>query len=144
MSGEKSTRDGDITAQQSERMTLPCSGANRLISLNTVNILGPYTIRIDKCSSVLTLGVETQHNSILSWLSDSLDHTINKQYHGLINIAANGLAHCRALLRGLYSKVEEYRGNQGHLYQGLTGEGQGSEADLAGGTGRYNCGRGRG
>ena len=88
--------------------------------------------------------MEAQQNAVLSWLSDSLDHTINKQYHGLINIAANGLAHCRALLRGMYSKVEEDRGNQGHLYQGLTGEGQGSEADLAGDTGRYNFVRGRG
>ena len=45
-----------------------------------------------------------------------LAHSVKKQYPGLLNISANGLAHCIYLLIGLSYKVSEGRGNQGHVY----------------------------
>ena len=56
-----------------------------------------------------------------------LAHSVKKQYPGLLNISANGLAHCIYLLIGLSYKVSEGRGNQGHVYQGLNRTGQGSK-----------------
>ena len=60
--------------------------------------------------SVLTLGVMVQQNAALSWRSEMVSCSINKQDPSLIDSAANSVVPLVGNISGIYSRVEEERG----------------------------------
>ena len=60
-------------------------------------------------SSVLTLEVEAQNNSVLSWRSELVPYSIKEQDPGLLDISANGVVPLARVIREISYRVEEER-----------------------------------
>ena len=59
---------------------------------------------------VLTLGVTTQNNAIISWRSELFPNSVNKRDPGLLDSAANGVVPLVGSISGNSSGMEEEKG----------------------------------